>query len=455
MPAARFIAAVLIFGIPTAALGAGNPLPAAFNAYIQPYVETNNFSGAVLVARGGQILFERAYGVANAAAERRNTKTTCFHIASMSMQFTAAGVLRLIKEGKLTLDTRVDDIVPAIPNGDKITIRHLMEETSGLPDVNAFPDYGQILKQHQTPGSLVQLIRNKEPRAAPGDPSTSEEHSAFNLLALITEKLTKMSFAEAQQHLVFKRLGMANSGIDHDQELPAACALGYAPVGVRDLELAQQIQWSAKTGNASAYSTVGDEMKWVRGLFERQFLNEQLRAALLDYSTSHVGYGWFKSVNKRLGVSVYSMNGRAPGFASFLAYIPSERLTVVVLSNIYASTPTTIGLDLAAIALGKTYAAARLLPGPLKDDAVARDAGSYKFGANFYQPNATLVLSVENRNALLHWPSAETTALVPVDGGEYIDRAYWMPVSFSRNADGAATELIYAGFLGQRLPPAN
>jgi D-alanyl-D-alanine carboxypeptidase len=196
-------------------------------------------------------------------------------------------------------------------------------------------------------------------------------------------------------------------------------------------------------------------MKWVSGLFERQFFSEKLRAQILDYSSSHVGYGWFKSVNKRFGVPVYYMNGRAPGFASFLAYIPSELLTVVILSNTYASTPTTIGLDLAAIALGKPYAAARFLPGPPKDNAVARDAGSYKFGANFFQPNATLVLSVENTDAMLHWPSAETTALVPVDGGEYIDRAYWVPVSFRRNTDGAATELIYAGFSGQRLPPAN
>ena len=453
MPSARMlIVAMLICGTPPAALSASSQ--PAFDAYIRPYADTNNFSGAVLVARAGKILFEQAYGVANAAAELPNTRTTCFHIASMSMQFTAAGVLRLVEEGKLTLDTHVDDIVPQIPNGSKIAIRHLLEETSGLPDANALPDYGQILKEHQTPGSLVQLIRNTEPRAAPGDPSSSEEHSSFNLLALITEKLTGTSFAEAQRQLVFKPLGMANSGIDHDQKLPAACALGYAPIGVRDLQLAEQIKWSAKTGNASAYSTVGDEMKWVSGLFERQFLNEKLRAALLDYSTGHVGYGWFKSVNKRFGVPVYYMNGRAPGFASFLAYIPSERLTVVVLSNIYASTPTTIGLDLAAIALGKDYATVHLTPGPLRDDGVARDAGSYKFGANFYQADATLILSVKNGNAMLHWPSAETTALVPVDGGDYIDRAYWVPVSFHRNTEGAATELIYAGFSGQRLLPA-
>jgi D-alanyl-D-alanine carboxypeptidase len=154
MPGARmFIVAMLIFGTPPAALSAS--LQSAFDAYIRPYVDTNNFSGAVLVARGGKTLFKQGYGSANAAAKLRNTEGTCFHIASMSMQFTAAGVLRLVEEGKLTLDTHVDDIVPEIPNGGKITIRHLLEETSGLPDANAFPDYGQILKEHQTPAFRV------------------------------------------------------------------------------------------------------------------------------------------------------------------------------------------------------------------------------------------------------------------------------------------------------------
>ena len=449
MPAARvLIVAMAILGTPPTALS--ESLQPAFDAYIDPYVETNNFSGAILVARAGKVLFERGYGAADAAAKLRNTESTCFHIASMSMQFTAAGVLRLIEEGRLTLDTHVSNIVPAIPNGEKITVRHLLEETSGLPDANDLPDYARILQKHQTPASLVDLIRNKEPRGAPGDPSTSEEHSAFNLLALITEKLTGKSFSEAQQQLVFKPLKMTGSGIDHDQRPPSKCALGYAPVGVRELELAQKIKWSAKTGNASAYSTVGDEMKWVRGLFEGRFIGENSRAPILDYSTSHVGYGWFKSVNKRFAAPVYYMNGRSPGFASFLAYIPSERLTVVVLSNVYASTPTTIGFDLAAIALGISYASFRLSPGPPKIENLVRDAGSYKFGADFYQPNATLMLSVEN-GAMLHWPSAETTALVPVENGQYIDRAYWVPVSFRRSADGAATELIYAGFSGRRL----
>jgi CubicO group peptidase (beta-lactamase class C family) len=196
----------------TAAFAANAPaLP--FDAYIRPYVNSGNFSGTVLVAKNGSVLFQHAYGAADQAAKRPNTAATCFHLASPSMQFTAAAALRLIDAGKLTLDTGVADIVTGIPNGEKITIRELLEETSGLPDVNSFPDYAQVLQAHQTPASLVAMIRGKAPRFEPGSPSSGEEHSAFNLLALIVAKKTALPFAAAVRELVFKPLAMTRSGI--------------------------------------------------------------------------------------------------------------------------------------------------------------------------------------------------------------------------------------------------
>jgi hypothetical protein len=132
-------------------------------------------------------------------------------------------------------------------------------------------------------------------------------------------------------------------------------------------------------------------------------LSEPSRAAVLDHSKAHVGYGWFKNSSRRFGVPVYYMNGRAPGFASYVLYVPDEKLTVIVFSNIYSSAPTAIGDDLAAIALGKPYEPVRLLARP-----------------------------------------------VPTGSGHFIDRSYWVPVSVSKNSKGAAT-LTYGGFSGQRL----
>ena len=134
---------------------------AAIDAYIQPYVRSANFAGQVLVEKNGKIIFEKAYGFADREHHVANTNATQFHIASMSMQFTAAAVLRLVDTGSISLDEQIGDFVPDIEGADKITIRDLLTERSGLPDINALPGYNDVLQHHQTPASLVAKIQGR------------------------------------------------------------------------------------------------------------------------------------------------------------------------------------------------------------------------------------------------------------------------------------------------------
>ena len=120
----------------------GTAAEASMEGYVSPYVAGNNFSGVVLVSRKGEILFQKAYGQAVIGYGVANTPTTRFHIASLSMQFTAAAVMRLIEADKFKLDTPVGKLVPDFPHGDEIKVRDLLTETSGLPDINGLPDYG-------------------------------------------------------------------------------------------------------------------------------------------------------------------------------------------------------------------------------------------------------------------------------------------------------------------------
>ena len=171
---------------------------------------------------------------------------------------------------------------------------------------------------------------------------------------------------------------------------------------------------------------------------------------MLDYSAARVGYGWFKNVSKRIGVPIYYMNGRAPGYSAFVLHVPSQKLTVVVLGNVYASSPTTIGFDLAAIAMGRPYEPLKLLRGT--PTGLSELEGQYAFGADFYQRNATLRLSVEGDGAVLHWPDNSASALMPTDKDKFIDRAYWVPVAVHRNPKGEVDGLTYDRFFGARNP---
>ncbi|PYV55072.1 MAG: hypothetical protein DMG98_16515 [Acidobacteria bacterium] len=141
---------------------------AAIHAYLQPYAQSGNFSGDVLVVKSGKIIFERAYGFADREHHIRNTATTRFHIASMSMQFTAAAVLRLVDIGSMKLDDHVGGFVPGIQGADKITLRDLLTERSGLPDINALPNYDDVLQHHQTPSSLIAEIEGRPLLFEPG-----------------------------------------------------------------------------------------------------------------------------------------------------------------------------------------------------------------------------------------------------------------------------------------------
>lgn len=423
----------------------------AVEAYLEPYVRSENFSGDVVIAKGGRVIFERPYGYADREKKIRNGRTTRFHVASVSMQFTAAAVLRLVDQGALSLSTHVGDVVPRIAGGDKITIRDLLLQRSGLPDINGLPDYNEVLEHHQTPASLVAKIQGSPLLFEPGSKFLHEEHSAYNLLALIVEKKTGLPFAAAMAKLVFRPAGLSKTSIDDDDPHAAKdAAKGYQPKGVNRLKPAAAIHWSAKAGNASVVTTARDEARWVRVLFGDSFLKVASRKEILDTSP-RVGYGWFRSVSERYHETIYYTNGRAPGFASFVIYLPHEDLTVVVFSNMYSSATTSIGNDIAAIALGLPYRSFQPSEKALSLEQLKQCTGTFRFGPDFYQANAEVAVIAMGSELALRWPSGDQSPLIPLSPDRFVDRSYWEEVSVERDANGAPKTLVYGQFRGEAV----
>ena len=437
-----------------AGLAQTNSTAAAIDAYVRPYAETGNFSGVVLVEKSGKAILEKAYGFADREKKFRNTRQTRFHIASMSMQFTAAAILRLVDKGALKLDEPVSDIVQGVEGAGRITIRDLLTERSGLPDINALPNYNDvILQQHQTPATLVKAIEGKPLLFEPGSKFMHEEHSAYNLLALIVEKKTGQNFAAALETLVFRPLALEASGSDDDSATTGKdMAKGYEPEGLSSLKPAAPFHWSAKTGNASIYTTASDEARWVNALFRGPALSAASRAAVLDTSME-VGYGWFKRENKRFGETVYYMNGRSPGFSSFVLYLPKTQTMVVLLSNIYSSATTPMGYDVAAASLGLPYEELHLMDPPPSAAQLKTCTGAFQFGADFYQANAKVELVTEGHELSMRWPSGSSSALLPVGPDRFVDRAYWEDVKIERNSAGKPVALDYDRFRGPAVDP--
>ena len=442
------IVIVIVFG-ELATFAQSNSRAAAIDAYIQPYVQSKNFSGVVLVENSGRVIFEKAYGFADRDKRLHNKRTTRFHIASVSMQFTAAAILRLVDQGSVTLDEHASDFV-RVEGADKITIRNLLTERSGLPDINALPNYDDVvLQQHQTPTTLIKAIEGKPLLFEPGSKFLHEEHSAYNLLALIVEKKTGLPFAVALQKLVFRPLGLKASGVDDDSVANATyMAKGYEPKGAYELKSAKAIRWSGKTGNASVYTTANDQARWVQALFNGHALSTASRGAVLDTSL-RVGFGWFKGELKRFGKTAYYMNGRSPGFSSFVLYLPDVETTVVLLGNIYSSVTTPMGYDIAALTLGLPYDKLHFMDRPPNAVQLKRCTGTFQFGPDFYQPNAKVTLIANDRELSLRWPSGDLSALLPVERDRFVDRSYWQEVRMERDDAGNPIALVYDRFRGR------
>ena len=223
-------------------------------------------------------------------------------------------------------------------------------------------------------------------------------------------------------------------------------AVGSEPSGVSGLKPAANVHWSAKSGSGSAYTTASDEARFMHQLFQGKLISSAAQRALLEVDP-RTGYGWVRSVDARFGEDAYHIDGRAPGFASFVMWLPKEKLTVVVLSNVYASSTSNIGFDLAAIALELPFVPFRLAQG---DTCAQPCEGTFRFGVDFYQPNANLQLTRDGKDHFLRWPSGESTPLIPVGHDQFIDRAYWEDIENRTERRGQARETNLRALRGER-----
>src|SRR6266550_1174504 len=313
------------------------------SAYLQPYLDLNGFSGAILIAKGGRVIFSKGYGMANCELNVPNTPQTKFHLGSVSKTFTAAAIMILQERGKLNVHDPLSKYIPDYPNGDRITIHHLLTNTSGIPNVNNFPEYVTQSKFSHTPADLVEMFKQKPLDFEPGTRGYIESNSNYNLLAYIIEKLSRQKYGEFLKQRIFDPLGLRETG--HDGNPVAVIsnkASGYTPAGLTEVENVPYMDWSIKTGNGSIYSTVEDLYRWDRALYTEKILKKSSLETMFKEK-----YGWF--VSEQFKRKLIRYGGRSPGFNSDFQRFINDDVCVVVLSNNYSATANPIANDLAAM----------------------------------------------------------------------------------------------------------
>jgi CubicO group peptidase (beta-lactamase class C family) len=310
---------------------------AALQSFVESLARDDEFSGTVLLAKEGKVLFSGAYGLANkdfAVANRLDTK---FNLGSMNKMFTAVAIAQLAEQGKVSFDDSLARFLPdALPKVDaqKVKIKHLLTHTSGLGDYLFTPEMRKLsYAQFRTVDEWMERIKND---ALAFDPGTDIRYSntGFLVLGKIIEQVTRESYFDYVRDHIYKPAGMTNTDAFEVDKVTPNLAQGYfkadGPAGP---------EWknnlfvhSIKGGPAGGgYSTVEDLLKFALALRSNKLVDkkylEQLITEKPELNTPGYGYGF------EVHEGAVGHGGSAPGISSMLRLYLDRGYILAVMSN--------------------------------------------------------------------------------------------------------------------------
>lgn len=318
------------------------------------------FNGAVLVADRGKVVYKKAFGTANIATQAPLQTTSAFNLASISKQFIAMMVMMLQEKGQLRYDDPVRQYLPSFPY-EKVTIRHLLTHTSGLPEY-----FDLVLAHHNTldtltNGKLLQLLAAYKPELVfqPGE-QWEYCNTGYVLLASLIEKAAGMPVDAFFKQQITGPLGLNDTYIYTlaMKQSPANRVFGFRRENGRNLPN-DLIRFDGVAGDGNIYSSVEDLLKWEQALYTQQLVSAKtLEEAftpvrLNDGKTYAYGFGWFVDST---GL-VLSHTGGWVGFLNEIIRDTGRRQTVIVLSS---GTDGTVHRYVKAILAGKNPELPRL-----------------------------------------------------------------------------------------------
>ena len=328
-------------------------LSAAVDAYVRAAESVQHFQGTVLVARDGVPLLEKGYGMASRELAVPNTPATKFLLGSVTKQFTAAAILQLQEQGKLSVQDPIAKHLPGWPkpNGDRITIHQLLSHTSGLPN---YTDDGAVMSRRVLDLSLDELCATFQDKPLDFEPGTgwAYSNSGYVVLGRIVEAASGQSYEDYLREHVFGPAGMADSGYGHLETVIPGRACGHAWQDghwVNAARVAMSIPYAA----GALYATAADLLRWDQALYGDKVLSAASRQQMFTPVRQDYGYG--QMIADRFGHREIMHGGGIDGFTSHLARYPDDRLTVIVLCNNESVQASAIGLAIAAILFGQPY----------------------------------------------------------------------------------------------------
>jgi CubicO group peptidase (beta-lactamase class C family) len=340
------VALLLASTLAVAAQQPSAPELSSIEAVIRSEVERQKVPGAaVAIVKDGKVLLAKGYGQANLEHQVPVTPDTIFQSGSVGKQFTAAAVMLMVEQGKLTLDDPLTKFFPfpdAPAHWAGIRVRHLLTHTSGIPDYTG----GSIdYRKDHSEDDLVRMAYALKPEFAPGS-RWNYSNTAYVLLGILVRKASGQFYGDVLREQVFKPLGMRTARVISESDIVPNRAAGYS---LDDGELKNQ-SWVAPslntTADGSLYLSLRDLIAWDTGVRERKVLKPESwemvlsPVALNSGKTYPYGFGW--SVDRINGRRVEAHGGSWQGFQTFIGRFPDDELSVIVLTNLAQAEPVEI-----------------------------------------------------------------------------------------------------------------
>ncbi len=308
--------------------------------FYKKYWDKNNVSGGLLIAKNGQIIFERYSGYSNYENKIEIDAQTPIHIASVSKRITAEAIMLIVNQGKIQLDQKVNTILKTFPYPD-ITVRTLLNHRSGLTNYAYYLDDKKIWdhsKQVTNQDILDVFINHNTPLDYKTDKRFAYCNTNYAMLALIIEKVVGLNYPEAMQKMIFEPLQMKHTFvIDYTKEYPKYSQSYKGNYRKHELNHLETVY-----GDKNIYSTPQDLLKFHQAISSNNYLTPKLMEEIYKgYSYENAGtrnYGLgIRMMEWKEGKTLYYHNGWWHGNTSSYVDLRDENTVIIALSNKYTT----------------------------------------------------------------------------------------------------------------------
>lgn len=441
-----FFAALCLLVLQSAAAQTKNApsdkqIAAQIDEYMKSAVEVERFSGSILVARDRRVIVSKGYGMANVEYDAPNTPNTVFRLASLTKQFTATAIMMLQERGKLNVSEPICKYLTDCPPAwQPVTIRHLLTMTHGIPGVTA-AELGALRGLPVPWDQWLEATAKKPLEFAPGE-KFKYLSAGYTLLGMIIERVSGKSYGDFLQENIFAPLEMNQSGYENPFRIIKNRATGYKQLPGEPLMNLPYKEIVGMYASGGVYSTTEDLFKWDNALYTEKLLSRKSIEEMFTpfkemYPGKSYAYGWWTS--EKFGRREIAHGGNATGFITYLARYPSDRVTIIVLSNNERGSSAKISNVLAAIVFGAPYEIPKERRAVrVASAALDRYAGEYRFE----YPPTNFVIANENGKLTAQRNAEAKTEMFAESEDKFFLKTEDIQFTFVKDANGVVKGLI-------------